>query len=394
MEADGDVRCPDAVPGLNIMIVRKKVIAVLSSNFIPHRIWLLIGYVLASTALFCAPLYLSDFRLNLLAKCLAFAIVALGLDLLWGYTGILSLGHGVFFGLGAYAMAMHLKLASSGSKLPDFMDWMGLTKLPWFWEPFKSFAFAALMGIVIPAALALFLGYFTFRNRIRGVYFTILTQALVIITVTLFVGQQAYTGGTNGLTGYTKMFGYSLKSETAKTMVYLATVVALIVAFLICRFLVKSRFGKVLRAIRDGENRTRFLGYDPAHYQMAAFSVSAGLAGVAGMLFVLHVGIISPTMMAIVPSIEMVLLVAIGGRGTLIGAVIGAVLMTQTKSELSASYPDFWLFFLGALFIVVTVFLPGGIVGLIRQLRQSITRRRQTNELNLNTVVPESNSVV
>ncbi|MFC5530009.1 urea ABC transporter permease subunit UrtC [Cohnella yongneupensis] len=369
-------------------------IALLSSINIPRRVWLIIGYVVSSGLLLSAPMFLSDFRLNLLAKCLAFAIVALGLDLLWGYTGILSLGHGVFFGLGAYAMAMHLKLEAGGKHLPDFMDWMGLTKLPWFWEPFKSFAFAALMGIVIPAVLALILGFFTFRNRIRGVYFTILTQALVIITVTLFVGQQAYTGGTNGLTGYSKLLGYSLKSDTAKSVVYLVTVVALIVSFIVCRYLVKSRFGKVLRAIRDGENRTRFLGYDPAKYQMAAFAVSAALAGLAGMLFVLHVGIISPTMMAIVPSIELVLLVAIGGRGTLIGAVIGAIIMTQAKSELSASYPDFWLFFLGALFIVVTVFLPGGLVGLIRQASQLLSRRRKTDEIKLNTVVPESNGVV
>lgn len=369
-------------------------IALLSSIQASRRVWLLVVYAVSVGVLLSAPLYLSDFRLNLLAKCLALAIVALGLDLLWGYTGILSLGHGVFFGLGAYAMAMHLKLVASGSRLPDFMDWMGLTKLPWFWEPFKSFAFAAAMGILIPAALALLLGYFTFRNRIRGVYFTILTQALVIITVTLFVGQQAYTGGTNGLTGYTKLFGYGLKTDTAKTMVYLATVVALIVAFVACRFLVNSRFGRVLRAIRDGENRTRFLGYDPAKYQMAAFSLSAALAGLAGMLYVLHVGIISPTMMAIVPSIELVLLVAIGGRGTLIGAIIGAVIMTQAKSELSASYPDFWLFLLGALFIVVTVFLPGGIVGLVRQGGQLLARRRKTNEIKLNSVVPEGNRVV
>ncbi|XID96217.1 urea ABC transporter permease subunit UrtC [Paenibacillaceae bacterium WGS1546] len=361
---------------------------------LPRRVWLLAGYAAAAAALFSAPLYLNDFRLNLLAKCLAFAIVALGLDLLWGYTGILSLGHGVFFGLGAYAMAMHLKLVASGSRLPDFMDWMGLTKLPWFWEPFKSFVFAAFMGIAIPAVLALLLGFFTFRNRIRGVYFTILTQALVIITVTLFVGQQAYTGGTNGLTGYTHLFGYSLKSDTAKTLAYLATAAALIAAFALCRYLVQSRFGKVLRAIRDGENRTRFLGYDPSFYQMTAFAVSAGLAGLAGMLYVLHVGIISPTMMAIVPSIELVLLVAIGGRGTLIGAVIGAILMTQAKSQLSASYPDFWLFLLGALFIVVTVFMPGGIVGLVRQARQAILRRRKANDIHLNSVVPERNGVV
>lgn len=367
---------------------------VLSSIRLPRRAWLLIAYAVSTGVLLSAPLFLSDFRLNLLAKCLAFAIVALGLDLLWGYTGILSLGHGVFFGLGAYAMAMHLKLEAGGSRLPDFMDWMGLTKLPWFWEPFKSFAFAAAMGIVIPAALALVLGFFTFRNRIRGVYFTILTQALVIITVTLFVGQQAYTGGTNGLTGYTKLFGYSLKSDAAKTYLYLVTVVALLVAFIVCRYLVKSRFGKVLRAIRDGENRTRFLGYNPANYQMTAFAVSAGLAGLAGMLFVLHVGIISPTMMAIVPSIELVLLVAIGGRGSLVGAVIGAIILTQAKSELSASYPDFWLFFLGALFIVVTVFLPGGLVGLARQAGQLLRKRRNSDDIQLNPVVSESNGVV
>jgi len=364
------------------------------STILPRRVWLLLVYAVSAAVLFSAPMYLNDFRLNLLAKCLAFAIVALGLDLLWGYTGILSLGHGVFFGLGAYAMAMHLKLVSSGSRIPDFMEWMGLKKLPWFWEPFKSFAFAAAMGIVIPSVLALILGFFTFRNRIKGVYFTILTQALVIITVTLFVGQQAYTGGTNGLTGYTKLFGYGLKSDTAKTMVYLATVAALIVAFVVCRYLVKSRFGKVLRAIRDGENRTRFLGYDPSRYQMTAFAVSAGLAGLAGMLYVLHVGIISPTMMAIVPSIELVLLVAIGGRGTLVGAVIGAILMTQAKSQLSASYPDFWIFFLGALFIVVTVFMPGGIVGLFRQARQAILRRRSENGIQPHSVVSEGNGVV
>lgn len=366
----------------------------LSAKLMPRKLWLLSAYAVAAIALFCAPLYLSDFRLNLLAKCLALAIVALGIDLIWGYTGILSLGHGVFFGLGSYAMAMHLKLNASGTRLPDFMDWSGLTKLPLFWEPFRSFAFAAVMGIVIPAALALFIGFFTFRNRIRGVYFTILTQALVIITVTLFVGQQAYTGGTNGLTGFTTLFGYNLKTDTGKTMVYLATLAALIVAFIFCKYLVGSRLGKVLRAIRDGENRTRFLGYDPSVYQMAVFSVSAGLAGLAGMLYVLHVGIISPTMMAIVPSIELVLLVALGGRGTLIGAVIGAILLTQAKSALSSSYPDFWILLLGLLFIVTTLFMPGGLVGLARQVRTLISRRRNADELNLNSVVSKSNGVV
>ncbi|SEP05894.1 urea ABC transporter permease subunit UrtC [Paenibacillus sp. OV219] len=345
-----------------------------------RRLWLLAVYAASAVVLFCAPLVLSDFRLNLLAKFLAYAIVALGLDLIWGYTGILSLGHGVFFGLGGYAMAMYLKLEASGGRLPDFMDWSGLTALPWFWKPFESIGFALAAGILLPALLALVLGYVTFRNRIRGVYFTILTQALVIIMVTLFVGQQAYTGGTNGVTGYGKLFGYSLAAPNTKRWLYFVTVAVLIGAFLICRLIVKSRFGKVLRAIRDGENRVRFIGYNPAIYQMVAFAISAGLAGLAGMLFVLHVGIISPSMMGIVPSIEMVLWVAIGGRGTLGGAVLGAVLLNSAKSTFSESYPNMWTLFLGALFVVVVVFLPKGAAGLFGSLKGFVGRRRKSDE--------------
>ncbi|EFM10924.1 urea ABC transporter, permease protein UrtC [Paenibacillus curdlanolyticus YK9] len=348
----------------------------LTKQWTPARIWTLVGYAAAAAALFAAPLYLSDFRLNLLAKFLAFAIVALGLDLLWGYTGVLSLGHGVFFGLGGYAMAMYLKLEASGGRMPDFMEWSGLTALPWFWKPFESFGFAFAAGILLPGLLALFLGYVTFRNRIRGVYFTILTQALVIITTTLLIGQQAYTGGTNGVTGYSRIMGYSIANPDTKQMLYWATAAFLVAAFVLCRFLVKSRFGKVLRAIRDGENRVRFIGYNPAFYQMTAFAISGALAGLAGMLFVLHVGIISPSMMGIVPSIEMVLWVAIGGRGTMIGAAIGAVLMNWGKSEISAQYPDAWLFFMGALFVIVVVFLPNGVAGLLGRIQ--IRKRRVT----------------
>lgn len=344
-----------------------------------QRLWLLAAYAAAAAALFCAPLALSDFRLNLLAKFLAYAIVALGLDLIWGYAGILSLGHGVFFGLGGYAMAMYLKLEASGGRLPDFMDWSGLAKLPWFWKPFASLPFAIAAGILLPALLALILGCFTFRNRIRGVYFTILTQALVIIATTLFIGQQAYTGGTNGLTGYSKLFGYSLGAPETKKWLYWITAALLIGAYLLCRFLVKSRFGKVLRAIRDGENRVRFIGYDPAVYQMVAFAFSAGLAGLAGMLFVLHVGIISPSMMGIVPSIEMVLWVAIGGRGTLAGAVLGAVLLNYAKSTFSESYPNIWILFMGALFVVAVVFLPKGAAGLLGQFKR-LRRRKAADE--------------
>lgn len=332
--------------------------------------------IAAVLLLLCAPMYLSEFRLNLLSKFLAFAIVALGLDLIWGYTGILSLGHGVFFGLGAYCMAIYLKLEASGGAMPDFMSWSGLEKMPWFWEPFNYAAFAIPAGIALPVLLAFALGFLTFRNRIRGVYFTILTQALVIIAVTLFVGQQQYTGGTNGITGFQTLLGMPLKDDATKLILYFATLAFLALAFLLCRYLVNSRTGRILRAVRDGENRARFIGYDPARYQLFVFCVSAGLAGLAGMLFVLHVGIISPTTMGIVPSIEMVLWVALGGRGTLIGAIVGAIAVNAAKSGLSEAYPDGWLLFLGGLFVVTVVFLPKGLIGLAASIQTALSRRR------------------
>lgn len=338
-----------------------------------------IAYGLTLLALMLAPLYLSDFRLSLLAKFLALAILAIGLDLIWGYTGILSLGHGVFFGLGAYAMALYLKLEASGDQLPDFMSWSGLEKLPMFWAPFANPLFAILAGIVIPMALAYLLGFFTFRNRIRGVYFTILTQALVIIVVTLFIGQQQYTGGTNGITGYHHIFGFSLGDPGTKLALYFVTLVTLALVFVFTKWLVGRRTGRVLRALNDAENRARFIGYEPANFQLFAFCISAGLAGIAGMLFVLHVGIISPSMMGIIPSIEIVLWVALGGRGTVIGAVIGAIVVNAAKSGFSEAYPDGWLFFIGALFIVVVVFLPKGLVGLGQSLYTTYQRKVSKN---------------
>lgn len=337
-------------------------------------------YSVVVLLLLLAPLYLTDFRLSLLAKFLAFAIVAIGLDLIWGYSGILSLGHGVFFGLGAYCMGMFLKLEATGGKLPDFMSWSGLSEIPWFWKPFAHAWFAFPAGILLPMALAFILGFFTFRNRIRGVYFTILTQALVIIVTTLFIGQQQYTGGTNGITGFQSIFGYSLREPSTKIVLYLITVVALVAIFILCKRLVGSRSGRVLLAVRDAENRARFIGYNPSRYQLFVFCLSAGIAGLAGMLFVLHVGIISPTTMGIVPSIEIVLWVALGGRGTLIGAVIGAIVINAAKSGLSESYPDSWLFFLGSLFVIVVVFLPKGLVGLIQNVSLKLKRRLSKNE--------------
>ncbi|TEB15303.1 leucine/isoleucine/valine transporter permease subunit [Pelotomaculum sp. FP] len=321
-----------------------------------------------------APLFLTDFRINLLGKFVAYAILALGIDLIWGYTGILSLGHGVFFGLGAYCMAMYLKLEASGGKVPDFMSWSGQEILPWFWRPFASAPFAIVMAILIPTLLASIIGYLTFKNRIRGVYFSILTQALSIIFVVLFIGQQAFTGGTNGITNLKTMFGFSLFAPATKMVLYYIAVLLLLAAYVFCKFIIDRRTGRVLIAIRDGENRIRFSGYNPTVYKVFVFAISAGLAGLAGAIYVPQVGIISPAAMSIVPSIEMVSWVAIGGRGALTGAIIGAVLVNSLKSLVSESFPDIWSYFMGLAFIVVVIFMPGGLVGLFRQTKSYLAR--------------------
>ncbi|WP_180994324.1 urea ABC transporter permease subunit UrtC [Bacillus sp. Marseille-P3661] len=340
------------------------------NSLIFNQKYLLLGIFIV---LLLAPLFLSDFRLNLLGKFLAFAILVVGLDLLWGYTGVLSLGHGIFFGFGAYAMAMYLKLDASGGKLPDFMQWSGMQELPWLWVPFQNPVLAIALGILIPFIIAAFLGYLTFRNRINGVYFTILSQALVVVVVTLFVGQQSLTGGTNGLTGFTNIFGFSLASQSTQTAIYIITAIVLALVFIASKKLVSGRLGQVLIGIRDGENRLRFLGYDPSIFKTFIYALSAGIAGLAGMLFVLQVGIISPTMMGIIPSIEMVLWVALGGRGTLIGPILGAVIVNGGKTAFSESYPDIWLYFLGLMFVVVVVFLPNGLMGLFKSLKERWT---------------------
>ncbi|MGP4039835.1 urea ABC transporter permease subunit UrtC [Gracilibacillus sp. D59] len=338
--------------------------------------------------LLAAPLFMSDFRLNLLGKFLAFAILAIGLDLLWGYTGVLSLGHGIFFGLGAYCMAMYLKLEATGGTLPDFMAWSGMSELPLIWLPFQYPFIAILLGILVPAMVALFLGYLTFRNRISGVYFTILSQALVLVVVTLFVGSQNLTGGTSGLTNFKTLFGFQVNSASTQTAFYLITVVVLGLVFFACRKLIKGRFGKILVGIRDGENRMRFLGYNPSAYKTFIYTLSAAIAGLAGMLFVLQVGIISPTMIGIIPSIEMVLWVALGGRGTLIGPVIGAVLVNAAKTGFSESYPEVWTYFLGLLFVLVVVFLPKGITGLFEKWSD----RRKKQDVSSSVEVEKSYS--
>ena len=339
-------------------------------TFIQGR-WPVFG---SGIVLFLLPLVFSDFRLNLLGKFLTYAIVAIGIDLIWGYTGILSLGHGVFFSLGAYSMGMYLKLQSES--VPDFMVWSGLTELPWFWKPFFHAWFALPMAIIVPTVLAILIGIPTFRARIKGPYFAILTQALALVFSILFIGQQPYTGGTNGVTNFQEFFGFPLSEPSTMRGLYLLTAVILILVFLFAKWLIGTKAGRILIAIRDGENRFRFLGYNSTLFKVAVFALSAALAGLAGALYVPQVGIISPSNMGILPSVEMAIWVAIGGRGTLAGAVVGALVVNFAKTWLSESFPDIWLFFQGALFIGVVLLFPKGIVGLFDGLK----RRRKGPE--------------
>lgn len=308
------------------------------------------------------PFFVSMFHVNLFAKFMCFAIVAIGLDLIWGYTGILSLGHGVFFGLGGYCIAMYLKMVSAEGGLPDFMTWSGVTRLPLFWEPFSNPVFAIAMVIVLPALLALIIGSLTFVNRIRGVYFTILSQALALIMSVLLIGSQKYTGGSNGLTGFTKIFDYSITNAWVQISMYYITLLFLIIIFFSCWILVHRRIGKTLIAIRDGENRLRFFGYNTSVFKAFVYALSAVIASIAGALYVIQVGIISPTEVGIMSSIEMIIWVAIGGKGTLIGAMFGAILVNGFKSVVSYQFPDLWSYFIGILFIVVILWLPKGFI--------------------------------
>ncbi|MDO9355292.1 MAG: urea ABC transporter permease subunit UrtC [Solirubrobacteraceae bacterium] len=343
------------------------------------------GFAVAALCLlFLAPAMLSEFRLDLLAKFVCFAIIAIGVDIAWGYGGMLVLGQGVFFGLGGYAMAMHLKLVEAkeqGLAVPDFMSWSGVEKLPALWGPFQHAWFAVGATILVPMIVAFLLGQLIFRRRVRGAYFAILTQALAAAFVILLVGQQGLTGGTNGLTNITTFFGMDLSEASSTVTLYVMAVVALGVAYILARQLVKSRYGRLLIAVRDGEDRVRFLGYDPANVKTIAFTFSAGLAGLAGALFVPIVGIISPAMLGIVPSIEMVIWVALGGRATLVGAVVGALVINYAKTGLSEQMPSGWIYFQGLLFIVVIAFVPSGLAGGLRNtkntLRQASNDRRE-----------------
>lgn len=311
-----------------------------------------------------APWLISSYELNLLARFLALAILAIGLVLVWGEGGILSLGQGVFFGLGGYSLALHLKLVMLGpDEIPDFMQWSGLESLPWWWVPFQNPIFSLVGIILVPGIFAAAFSWLVFRRRVGGVYFALITQALALAFSTLLVSQQAYTGGFNGLTDFSTLFGYDLSSDGMIFALYWITLALVVIAFLGVRFLMISRFGKLLRATRDGENRVRFLGYNPAPYKVVAFTVGAVLAGISGALFTLHSGVISPALVGVVPSIEMVIWVAVGGRNSLWGAVAGALLINFARDEISSAFPNIWLYGLGLMFVLVVTFLPNGVAG-------------------------------
>ncbi len=322
---------------------------------------------IALILIFVVPSFISNFRLGLFSRFLSLAIVALGIDLIWGFTGLLSLGHGIFFALGGYAFAMFLQLQGIGDGIPDFFSLYGVSELPWFWKPFYSFPFTLIAIFLIPTLIAGALGYLVFRNRIRGVYFSILTQAALVVFFNFFNGQQELINGTNGLkTNTATMFGQSVGGDNMQFTFYCITVLMLALSYGLCRWLTSGRFGRMLIAIRDDENRLRFSGYDPTAFKVLVFAVSGGIAGVAGALYTVQSGIVSPQYMDIAFSIEMVIWVAVGGRGTLIGAIVGALAVRGGQALLSENYPTIWLFFQGALFLIVVTVLPDGIVGWAR----------------------------
>ncbi|NRB74963.1 MAG: urea ABC transporter permease subunit UrtC [Verrucomicrobiales bacterium] len=319
------------------------------------------------------PLAMPVFRLNLVGKYLSFGFVAIGLVLLWGRCGVLSLGQGVFFGLGGYCMAMFLKLEASDPEstsiqstpgIPDFMDWNQLTALPWFWEPFKSLPFTILAIFVVPAVVAFIIGWAMFRRKVGGVYFAIITQALALIMSLGIDGNQGYTGGRNGITDLRTLLGWDIRTEDAQYTLYFLCVVLLALTALAAKYIINTRLGRVLVAVRDQEDRVRFSGYDVAIVRTSVFAFAAVLSGIGGAMFVLQVGFMSPSIIGIVPSIEMVIFTAVGGRLSVMGAIIGCLIVNWGKTAFSEAYPDAWLYLMGGTFISVVMFFPNGIAGL------------------------------
>jgi len=318
-----------------------------------------------------SPLHLADHVVTLLGKFCCFAITAVALDLIWGFCGILSLGHGVFFALGGYAMGMYLMRAMQGmgvyrSQLPDFMVFLDWKELPWFWLGFDNFFFALAMVVVVPGLLAYAFGYFAFRSRIKGVYFSIITQALTYALMLLFFRNDTGLGGNNGLTDFKHIYGYSLALPSTKLALFVLSVLTLILTYLACRYIVTAKVGRVLRAVRDAESRLMFCGYDSKQYKLFVWVFSAVLCGIAGALYVPQVGIINPSELQPSNSIEMAIWTAVGGRGTLLGAALGALVVNGAKSFFTGALPELWLYILGAMFILTTLFMPQGIVGAIQ----------------------------
>ena len=320
--------------------------------------------------------HISTFTVTILGKYLAFALLALALDLVWGYLGILSLGHGAFFALGGYAFAMYLmrQIGDRGvygnAELPDFMVFMNLKELPWFWMGFDNPIFAILMVMIVPAILAFVFGWFAFRSRVTGVYLSIITQALTYALMLAFFRNDMGFGGNNGLTDFKDILGFDLSADSTRIALLIITFFALVFGYLICRFIINSRLGRVVISIRDAESRVRFLGYKVEQYKLFIFVVSAVLAGIAGALYVPQVAIINPNVFSPLFSIELVIWVAIGGRGTLYGAIIGAIVVSLASTYFTSALPEVWLYALGGLFVVVTLYLPKGIVGLIAVINE------------------------
>ncbi|WP_336165186.1 urea ABC transporter permease subunit UrtC [Acinetobacter ursingii] len=364
----------------------------------------LVGLIILSLLiLLVMPLFLDIFRLNLMGKYLTYAFVAIGIVLCWGHSGILSLGQGIFFGVGGYCMAMFLKLEASDLKstanqttpgIPDFMDWNQITSLPAIWEPFHSFTFSIFAIIIIPILLAFIIGFAMFTRRVGDVYFSIIMQAIAAILTILIIGQQGLTGGINGITDLKTLHGWDIRTDEAKYVLYYINALLLIAVILLSRFVLSSKLGRLLTAMRDKEERVRFSGYNVAMYKVFIFCFAAVISSIGGAMFTLQVGFMSPTLVGIVPSIEMVIFAAVGGRLSILGAVYGTVIVNLGKTYFSEAFPELWLLLLGGLFIVVVMFLPNGLAGLYEKyVRPLIFKKTKATGLSSdNTQIPTVNA--
>ncbi|WP_282044603.1 urea ABC transporter permease subunit UrtC [Roseibium album] len=364
-------RAMDARAGVFLAIMAAVIILVPVGNLlVPHG----------------SPFHVPTYAVTLMGKYLTYALLALAVDLVWGYCGILSLGHAAFFALGGYAMGMYLmrQIGTRGvygdPTLPDFMVFLNWQELPWYWYGFDMFWFAALMVLLVPGLIAFVFGWFAFRSRVTGVYLSIITQALTYALLLAFFRNDMGFGGNNGLTDFKDILGFDIQADTTRAGLFAASGLALVLSYMICRSITRSKLGKVLVAVRDAESRIRFLGYRVEHYKLFVWTLSAMMAGVAGALYVPQVGIINPGEFAPANSIEVVIWVAVGGRGTLVGAVLGAVLVNFAKTWFTAALPEIWLFALGGLFVFVTLFLPKGILGTLNDGWSTLRQRRNSSD--------------